>query len=44
MSGIFYSGRPEIWRHKNIFIWKYPEIAVLRVDNKMIAEFWGPIN
>ena len=37
-------GRPDIWQYNNKFLGKYPAIAILKRDNKVMAEFWGPID
>ena len=37
-------GGPDIWQYKDKYFGVYPAIAMLKKDNKVIAEFWGPIN
>ena len=35
---------PDIWEYINNHIGDYPAIALLKSDDKVIAEFWGPRN
>ena len=37
-------GGHDIWEYGNKVTGKYPAIAVLKKDDKVIADFWGPIN
>ena len=35
---------PDIWQFENKTLGKYPAIAIVKKNNKVIAEFWGPKN
>ena len=37
-------GGPDIWYYVNKVPGNYPAIAILKNNNKIIAEFFGPIN
>ena len=37
-------GGPDIWNYKDSHVGVYPAIALLKKNNKVIAEFWGPID